>query len=159
MLHRLGGLVRGVQCDQQGLHDLVGVPEGQVVVGVAGIAVHFLAFALDIDHLAANKAVSAKQVGQDLDSAGVARLAHKFKCQNAQSIASHNSRSLAKLLMAGGLAPTEIVVVDTRQIIVNQGEGVNHLQGDHSIFHTFALAAKHIKGGPDKGRTQALASS
>ena len=83
-------------------------------------------------------------------------LAHEFKSEHAKGISCHYGRSLAKLLVAGGLAPAEIVVVDTGQVVVNEGEGVDHLQSDHGELNAFALAAEHVKSSPNKGRTQAL---
>ena len=118
--------------------------------------VHFLAFALDIDHFAADKAVGAEQVCKDFDCTGVSCLAHEFKSEHAKGISCHYGRSLAKLLVAGGLAPAEVVVVDTGQVVVNEGEGVDHLQGDHSKFDVIALATKHVESSPNQGRPQAL---
>ena len=85
------------------------------------IKVHLLAFTLDVDHFATDKAVGAEQVRKHFDRLRIARLAHQFKSQNAKGIARHDGGGFAELLMARGLSAPKVIVVDAGQVIVNEG--------------------------------------
>ena len=59
----------------------------------------------------------------------VRRRGHDLKGLGEQAVPGQDGGGLVKLLVAGGPAPAQIVVVHGRQIVVDQGIGVDHLQG------------------------------
>lgn len=60
------------------------------------------------------------------------------------------------------LASTQIIIVHGRQIIVNQGHGMNHFQRDgrrHALIQDFGLVGgEHFVGRNAENRTNALAA-
>ena len=46
-----------------------------------------------------------------------------------QAVSGQDGGGFVKLLVAGGLAPAQIIVVHGRQVVMDQGIGVDHLQG------------------------------
>ncbi len=46
-----------------------------------------------------------------------------------QAVPGQDGGGFVKLLVAGGLAPAQIIVVHGRQVVMDQGIGVDHLQG------------------------------
>ena len=60
--------------------------------------------------------------------------------------------------MAGGPAPSKIVVIHRGQVVVNQRIGVHHLDGGGGDFGAFIYSAADGLAAPqDKGRTDSLA--
>ena len=52
-----------------------------------------------------------------------------FKGAGLQRVAGQNGDGLAEGHVAGGLAAAQIVVVQSRQVVVDQRVGVQHLEG------------------------------
>src|SRR2546429_7479785 len=57
------------------------------------------------------------------------RRTDSFESQRQESIASEDGDGFAKFPMASGLAAAEVIVVQCRQVIVNQGVGVDEFNG------------------------------
>ena len=94
----------------------------------------FLVFALEIQHLSANHAVhSSHSVGNERDNLHRRRgrrvkAGQHLEGARLQSVAGENSYCFSELHVAGGLAAAQIVVIQRRQVVVNQRVGVQHLQ-------------------------------
>ena len=56
------------------------------------------------------------------------RIRQSFESQRQQRVARQNGGGFAKLFMASGLATAQVVVIERRQIVVNQRISVNKLQ-------------------------------
>jgi hypothetical protein len=89
----------------------------------------------------------------DVDPAG---FREAFEGEDTQRVAAQNRDRLAEGLVRGGFPPSEIVVVHAGKIIVDEGEGVQHLYGgagEHRIRVAEGPAARfmggHDEGGPD----------
>ena len=60
--------------------------------------------------------------------------------------------------MARELSTAVVVVIDTRKVIVDEAERVEHFESARCKPNLFSLAAKHVERGLSKSRTQALAA-
>ena len=61
--------------------------------------------------------------------------------------------------MAGGTAPAQVVVVHLRHIVVDEGGGMDHLQGGRHVEIRLAACPAGFQRGEKEGRTQAFASA
>ena len=59
---------------------------------------------------------------------GLHLVCHNLESQRQETIASQDGRRLVKRPVAGRPAPSQIVVIHRRQIVVNQRISMNHLQ-------------------------------
>ena len=142
-------------------HEKSGFDEGSrlVVVNVIdNFEIDSLAFAFDVGHFATDHAVSAEQVREDFDSLCVTGLAHHLEGVDAESVARHHGSGFAKLLVARELSTAVVVVIDTRKVIVDKAERVEHFESARCKPNLVSLAAKHVERGLGKPRTQALAA-
>ncbi|MNC41967.1 hypothetical protein D3C75_907620 [compost metagenome] len=73
-------------------------------------------------------------------------------------IPRQNSHRIAKHLVVGGFAAAEVVIVHGGKIIMDQGIGVDHLDGIGRITRRLRAASRRFSGCIDKNRPQALAS-
>ena len=60
--------------------------------------------------------------------------------------------------MIGWLSSTKIVIVHGRQVVVDEGHGVDHFEGDGRGHGDFGGTAKHFAGGQTEDGSNALAS-
>ena len=86
------------------------------------------------------------------------RVAQNRERQRLQGITRQDGIRLAKLDMAGGFTPTQIVVVHGREIVVDQRVGVDALNGGCRSVQRAIADAKHIAGGIHQERAQALST-
>jgi len=75
-----------------------------------------------------------------------------FEGQREQSIAGKDCQRFAEFDVAGGTASTQVVIVDGRQIVVNERETMNEFDGASRIESGFRFASRcrracHAKGG------------
>jgi hypothetical protein len=75
---------------------------------------------LDIRYLAAEHACSTDGVGQFKNSAVGAGFGDKLESENVKGISRQDSNRLPEFLVAGRHAAPEVIVIHTRQIIVNK---------------------------------------
>jgi hypothetical protein len=84
-------------------------------------------------HLAADHAAGATAAGQLATTCGSdscwISFGQNLKRQCQQAIAGQDGQRLAKFHMASWQAPTEVVIVHGRQVVVDERIGVNHLHG------------------------------
>ena len=61
-----------------------------------------------------------------------------------QDITGQHGRGLAKCLVAGGLAPAQVVVVHAGQVVVDQRIAVQHLHGGGKLVGSGGITVQHI---------------
>ena len=61
------------------------------------------------------------------------RRRHRLEGKGEEGIADQDRRRLVEGDMAGRLAAAEVVVIHRRQVVVNQGIGVHHLDGGGGV--------------------------
>ena len=89
------------------------------------------AFGFEVGNLAADHAVDRAcgggDLGQHRDAAlGIDRSrADNFECKREQRVAGENSGGFAEFFVARGLAAAKIVVVERRQVVMDQRIGMN----------------------------------
>src|SRR5882724_9190833 len=54
---------------------------------------------------------------------------NRFESERQEGVASEDGNCFAEFFVASGLAATEVIVVQRRQVIVNQGVGVDEFDG------------------------------
>src|SRR5215472_17418217 len=92
-------------------------------------------FGLEIGYLATHHAVHGPGSGSDFayhrDAAfgGNWRASESFESQRKQRVAGQDRGCLAEALMAGRLPASQVVIVERRQIVVDERVGVNELNG------------------------------
>ncbi|CAN4032121.1 aminoacyl-tRNA hydrolase, partial [Dysosmobacter welbionis] len=88
-----------------------------------------------VQHLARHHAVRAGDLRQDAAAGGPAALVQPRRRQDQavglrlEGVPRQHGQRLAVDLVVGGLAPAQVVVVHAGQVIVDQGVGVDQLQG------------------------------
>ncbi len=98
-----------------------------------GLRADFLAFVLQVGDLPADHALYGSRRGSDFRYHGHApfrgdrRGRNGFERERQQTISRKNRGRFAKLFVRSRLAPSQIVVIQRRQIIVNQGIRVDEL--------------------------------
>ena len=85
--------------------------------------------------------------GQDLEGAGL------------QGIAGQNRRGLVELLMGRGFAPSQIVVVHRRKVVMNQRIGVQHLNRGRRACRAGLRHGEHCGALHHQERPQPLAAT
>ena len=125
---------------------------------VDNLEVDFLAFALDVRHLATDHAVRTQQARQDFNRLRIAGTAHQFERLDTERIARHHGRRFAELLVARKLAAAVVVVIDARKVVMDKAERVEHFKRTRRKPNLVARAAKHIEGSLGETGTQALAA-
>ena len=94
-----------------------------------------LALCFDIRHLAAHHAVDgARGAGNFREDGGAALRGYRgcsdgLKCQCQKPVTRKNRQGFAKFLVAGRFAAPQVVIVERRQVVVNQRIGMNKLEG------------------------------
>ena len=120
------------------------------------------AFGFEVRHLSADhsahRARCARDFGNDLNAAlrFDGRFRQRLKRQRQQSVAREDGYGLAKFLMARRLAAAQIVVVERREIIVNQRIGVNEFEGTCRGDRCVGRIAKHASGFDAHDRPKTL---
>src|SRR5882757_6858627 len=121
------------------------------------------AFGLDIDDLAADHAGRERAVGAYSVADGERYFAEDgdggdgrsgeggdgLEGEGLESVAGEDSGGFAEDDVAGGLAAAEVVVVESGEVVVDEGVGVDHLQGRAEIGCSgwnFYPAADHACG-------------
>ena len=69
---------------------------------------------------------------------------HHLKGIGQQSIPCQHGHPFSKHLMVGGLAPAKIVVIHGGQIVMDQGIGMDHLQGAGNRQGILHIPAQHL---------------
>jgi len=121
------------------------------------------ALALHVHNLAADHAVGSGTGGDLVDhcqacgrvaSAGMTRVADQFEGLGQQGIAGQDGDRFAEYLVVGRVSAPEVVIVHGRQVIMDQGIGVDHLHGtggrDGPLrIPAYRLAGRQHQDGPD----------
>ncbi len=127
---------------------------------------HLFAFGFQIQRLTATHARHAaglRQLGNHCQPIAIAHLRHwrigkDRERQRLQGISCQNGARLTVFNVAGRLAPAQIVIVHGRQIVMDQGVGVNALHGSSGGIQGVDADAKHAACGIDQKWPQALAA-
>ena len=75
-----------------------------------------------------------------------------------QGVSRQDGHALSVHDMGRPAAPPELVIVHGRQVVVDQGVGVDHLQRRHEGLRQFASSAIYVTYPGDQKGTQALAA-
>ena len=153
-VHAAGDHARGKQRASLGAMDVL--QRLRVGMHVLGLQVHDLA----ADH-AADGAGGVRDLGDD----GHARLRRTLQARQhlvgvgLQRVAGKDGRRLAKSFVAGGTAAAQVVVVERRQVVVDERVGVQHLQRRAQFLDAGGNAAlDHLRGFHAEDGPQALAA-
>ena len=129
---------------------------------------NFPAHGLQVGHLAGeHPAAGAGGGGKLLDDlrapagVGEAQAGEEFEGQRQQGVAGQEGDGLAELLVAGGLAAAQVVVVERGQVVVDERVGVDELQGAGQVVDAPKLRSLLAQGGGGfeaKDGTEALAA-
>jgi len=135
-----GGHRRGVGAADQAAHDQRGLDHRGGLVEMNELEVvrggQVLLFGQQICHLAADEAAAARGVGEFADQGmGERGLACIALCQQGEGvgqegIAGEQGGGFVKLAVSGGTTPAQVIVVHAREVVVDQGVGVQALDGD-----------------------------
>src|SRR5690606_6145584 len=93
------------------------------------------AFALEVEHLAADEVAAARSQGEFADvvpdavAGGGGRLGEDLEGDRQQGVSRQDGDALPILDVAGGPSPAEIVVVHAGEVVVHQRVGVDALDG------------------------------
>ena len=82
----------------------------------------------------------------------------RLESERQQRIADQDRRRLVEGDVAGGLAAPEIVVVHRRQVVVDEGVGVHHLDGGGGVDRPRARHVEEVGAREDQEGAQPLAA-
>ena len=93
-----------------------------------------LVFAFDVERLAADHSCGAGGGGEFFDERGN-RIGRRvggegFEGEGGHGVAGENGERFAEDFVIGGLAAAEVIIVHGGEIVVDEREGVNELDGD-----------------------------
>ena len=114
---------------------------------------------LAVDHAAAARTGSQRPGRPHIDGGRGFDVGDDIKRLGQQDITGQHGRGLAKCLVAGGLAPAQVVVVHARQVIVDQRIAVQHLHGCGKLVGSGGIAVQHIADGQHQHGTDALSAA
>src|SRR5579885_1883616 len=124
-----------------------------------------LALAFEIVHLAGDHASrGARRSGQLLHEAHAPARVHfgrfrqDLESQRQKRVAGQDGNRFAKGLMTSGAAAAEVIVVKGRQIVMNQGVGMNHLERAGDIFYAPREVRNGLRAGDAQQRPYPFAS-
>lgn len=83
--------------------------------------------------------------------------AQHAESQGLQCIAGEDGGGLIVGLVARGPAPSQIVVVHRREVVMHERVGVNQLHGTCGAIETVGFCAERLAGGIHEDRTDTLA--
>ncbi len=89
----------------------------------------------------------------------VAVVGEYFECQRLQRIPGEDGHRFAEGHMAGGPAAAQLIIVHRRQIVVDQGVGVDQLHRTGRRIQRRPRVAAKLAAGVDQQRAQAFASA
>ena len=126
--------------------------------------VNLHAHALQVDHLPAAHPLGAAGKGEFSDQvnnlAGIDRqLGQAPKRLGLQRIAREHRLGISELNVARGLAAAQHIIVHARQVIMNQGIGVNELNGDCSLVADAERSSGQAAGSIDKEGANPLSAA
>ena len=128
---------------------------------------HGAAFGGDIPHLAFDHPPAAGGAGDSGDHgdprcrgrlAVGAGLGQDLKSKGQQGVSGENGRGFVEGQVAGRLTPAQGIVIHGRQIVVDQGVGVNQFQRAGRFQDRFRFSADGLAGGHAEHRAQAFAA-
>src|SRR5690242_18558707 len=123
-----------------------------------------LAFGFEVGDLAADHAVDGAGGFGDFREHGDAaagvdgRGSNGFESESKKSVTGENGGGFAKFFVAGGFAAAEIVVVESGEIIVNEGIGVDELDGAGRIVSGRDIRIENASGLEAENRADAFAA-
>ena len=89
---------------------------------------------------------------------GEARVADQLEGLGQQGVTGQDGDSFAEDLVVGGIAAPEVVIVHGRQVVVDQGIGVDHLHGAGGWQGPLRIAAHRLAGRQHQDRPDPLAA-
>src|SRR6266700_1733067 len=128
------------------------------------LRIDWFAFGLDIRNLAANHSVNRAGGSSNFHDDGGAALCGGgcctdcFERQSQESIPREDGGGLAEFLVASRFAAAEVIVVQSRQIIVNQGIGVDELDGASGMKRGCEIAGENTRRFKAEDRTNAFST-
>lgn len=112
---------------------------------------------LDIEHFAADKSERTRSMGESSDARGdltsiVSATSKDFEAQSKEGVSGEDRHGFAEFDMAGWSPAPQIVVVDRREIVVDQAEAMNQLNRatciEGRVFgSSHSEATRHSKRG------------
>ena len=127
----------------------------------------FLSFRFHVDDLAADHSLGAGASGDDVDDPpqdlgwnipirlGVGKENEGF---GQKAVASQDGDGLTEDFVVGRSAPAKIIIVHGRQVVMDQGIGMNHFHGAGRGNYPFHLPADGFAGRDHEHRADALPS-
>ena len=88
------------------------------------------------------EAVASSAISRFLRSSGASSLGQHLKSQREQRVAGQNGHGIAEHLVIGELAAAVIVVIERRQIVVDQRVGVDEFQRAGGRRHAIRRIAR-----------------
>src|ERR1700747_469699 len=122
------------------------------------------AFGFDVGDLAANHSIDGACSGGNLCKDGSAAICgggsctNGFKCQSQKSIAREDGDGFAEFLVASRFATAEVIVVQRRQIIVDQGVSVDKFHAASGVKRRRDIAREDARRFETENWTDALSS-
>ncbi len=110
-----------------------------------------LSFGFDVRHLAADHAANGPCRCADLGDHAHApcgldrRARQRRERQRQQAVAGQNRHRLAEHFVVGGLAAPQVVVVERRQVVVNQRIGVDEFERAADLDRTLQILGEHSR--------------
>ncbi len=135
---------------------LVDVPE--LVVGEVA------AFAFQVEHLPGDDILPTGSYGEFPDEVAgrvgifVREVAEKLERECMEGISSEHSNRFTVDLMAGGLSTAEVVVVHAREVIMDEREGMKHLESTGSWKSRISCLAESLGGDQTEDRPEPFAA-
>ena len=122
------------------------------------------AFAEDVDGFSADEALGADAFGGDFEDfddllGWKGEGGEDFEGEGEEGVSSEEGNGFAELDVAGGESAAEVVVIESGEVVVDEGEGVDHLERATGVEGGLFVASDGLGGEEDEGGAEALSGS
>ena len=124
----------------------------------------FFAFAEDIDGFSADESFGTDAFGGDSkdidDLLGWKRQGGEdFEGESEEGVSGEEGDGFAELDVAGGESSAEVVVIESGEVVVDEGEGVDHLERATGVEGGLFVASDGLGGEEDERGAETLSGS
>jgi hypothetical protein len=131
---------------------------------VEGFFGDFFALAEDVDGFSADESFGTDAFGGDSkdidDLLGWKRQGGEdFEGEGEEGVSGQQCYGFAELDVAGGESAAEVVVVESGEVVVDEGEGVDHLECATGVEGGLFVASDGLGGKEDEGGAETLSGS